>query len=55
MIVPVAVKGRLAAFLYLDGDGAPLEKPDLPTLRRVAAMCGLAFELVLLRSKLREG
>jgi len=55
MIVPVAVKGRLAAFLYLDGDDGPIPKPDLPALRRVAAMTGLALELVLLRAKLREG
>lgn len=55
MIVPVAVKGRLAAFLYVDGDDAPIERPDLPTFRRVAAMTGLALELILLQSKLREG
>jgi hypothetical protein len=55
MIVPIPVSGRVSAYLYLDGDDRPIHRPDLPTLRRVAAMTGLAFEMLLLRTKLREG
>lgn len=55
MIVPISVSGRISAYLYLDGDDRPIDRPDLPTLRRVAAMTGLAFEMLLLRTKLREG
>jgi hypothetical protein len=55
MLVPIPVSGRISAYLYVDGDDRPLDRPDLPTARRVAAMTGLAFEMLLLRTKLREG
>jgi len=53
MLVPIIVKERTAALMYLDGDDAPLAHPDIPLMRRVAAKAGIAFELVLLRNKLR--
>ncbi len=53
LIVPILVKDRPAALLYLDGDDAPMARPDIPTIRRAAAKAGLAFEMVLLRGKLR--
>lgn len=55
MLVPIPVSGRISAYLYVDADERPLDRPDLPTARRVAAMTGLAFEMLLLRTKLREG
>ena len=54
MLLPVIVKERTVALLYLDGDDAPLPRPDIPLMRRVAAKAGLAFEILLLRNKLRE-
>jgi len=54
MLLPVIVKERTVALLYLDGDDGPLARPDIPLMRRVAAKAGLAFEMLLLRNKLRE-
>jgi hypothetical protein len=54
MLLPVVVKDRTVALLYLDGDDAPLPSPDIPLMRRVAAKAGLAFEMLLLRNKLRD-
>jgi hypothetical protein len=54
LIVPVPVKGRVAALLYLDEAERPLTRPDIPLMRRVAAKAGLGFEMLLLRGKLRE-
>lgn len=53
LILPVVVKERVAALLYLDADDAPITSPDIPTMRRVALKAGLAFEMLLLRTKLR--
>lgn len=54
MLLPIVVKGRTVALLYLDGDDGPLTRPDIPLMRRVAAKASLAFELLLLRNKLRD-
>ena len=54
MLLPVLVKERIVALLYLDNETEPLSRPDIPLMRRVAAKASLAFELVLLRNKLRE-
>lgn len=54
MLLPIVLKERTVAWLYLDGDGAPLPKPDIPLMRRIAAKASLGFEMLLLRNKLRE-
>ena len=54
LVVPVRLKGRPVALLYLDDDGNAIAAPDLPLMRRVAAKAGLAFEILLLRGKLRN-
>jgi hypothetical protein len=54
MLVPIVLKERTVALLYLDGDDAALPRPDIPAMLRVAAKAGLAFEMLLLRNKLRE-
>ena len=54
MLLPIVLKKRTVALLYLDGDDEPLWRPDIPLMRRVAAKAGLAFEMLLLRNKLRE-
>lgn len=54
MLLPVVVKDRTVALLYLDADDRPMARPDIPAMRRVAAKAGLAFELLLIKNKLRE-
>jgi hypothetical protein len=54
MLVPIVLKERTVALFYLDGDDGPLVRPDIPLMRRVAAKAGIAFEMLLLRNKLRE-
>mgnify|MGYP001818340060 CR=1 FL=1 len=54
LVVPIRLKGRAVALLYLDDDGNSITAPDLPLMRRVAAKAGLAFEILLLRGKLRD-
>jgi hypothetical protein len=54
MLLPIILKDRTVALFYLDGDDGPLVRPDIPLMRRVAAKAGLAFEMLLLRNKLRE-
>jgi hypothetical protein len=54
MLLPIVLKERTVALLYLDGDDEALPRPDIPAMRRVAAKAGLAFEMLLLRNKLRE-
>jgi hypothetical protein len=53
LVVPILVKDRTALLLYLDDDARPIARPDIPLMRRVAAKAGLAFEVLLLRNKLR--
>ena len=48
------VKERTAALLYLDAEADPLPHPNIPMMLRVTAKAGFAFELLLLRSKIRE-
>jgi hypothetical protein len=54
MVLPIPVKSRIAALLYLDDDEFPMRRPDIPLMRRVAVKTGLAFEILLLRGKLRK-
>ena len=54
LILPVPVKGRIAALLYMDEGERPLTRPDIPLMRRVALKAGLGFEMLLLRGKLRD-
>ena len=54
MLLPIVVKDRTVALLYLDADDGPMARPDIPAMRRVAAKAGLAFELLLIKNKLRE-
>ncbi len=53
LVLPIQVKNRTAALLYLDDDERPMTRPDIPSMRRVSAKAGLAFEILLLRNKLR--
>lgn len=52
MLLPIRLRGRIVAILYLDDDTDVLERPDVPLMRRVVDKAGLAFEILLLRNKL---
>jgi hypothetical protein len=54
LILPVVLKERTVALLYLDDDDERMLNPDISTMRRVALKAGLAFEILLLRNKLRD-
>ncbi len=54
MILPIKVRSRVVALLYLDNDTDPIDNPDIPAMRRLAAKAGLAFEVFLLRRKLED-
>lgn len=54
MILPLKVLTRVVALLYLDNDTDAIDDPDIPSMHRLAAKAGLAFELILLRRKLVE-
>ena len=53
-LYPIRVKGRTVALLYMDNGPHPLPLPDAPTMQRLTAKAGLAFQILLLRNKLRE-
>lgn len=52
LVVPIVVRERNAAMLYLDDVDQPMARVDIRLARRVAAKAGIAFELLLLRNKL---
>jgi len=54
MVLPILVKSRVAALLYLDDEDRPMRRPDIVLMRRVAGKAGVAFEILLLRGKLRK-
>lgn len=54
LLLPIRVKEKTAALLYLDGDSEPMLRPDIPLMKRVAAKAGLALEILLLKKKLLE-
>ncbi len=54
LVLPIHVRERTAALLYLDDDERAMTRPDIPLMRRVTAKAGLALEILLLGQKLRE-
>ena len=54
MVLPILVKSRVAALLYLDDEDRPMRRPDIALMRRVTGKAGVAFEILLLRGKLRK-
>ena len=53
MILPVSVRSKVVCFLYGDNGDAPIGNPPMAHLRRLAAKAGLAFQVYLLKSKIR--
>ena len=54
LILPIFVKGRLVALLHIDDGPRAIESPPIQSLRRACLKTGLAFEILLLRGKLRN-
>ncbi len=53
ILVPVHIKGRLVAVLYLDKGGRALGGVDLGEVQRIGRLTGRAFEAFLVRRKQR--
>jgi hypothetical protein len=54
LILPIHVRGRHAALLYIDNQSQALDNSPIPALRRAALKTGLAFERLLLQKKLLD-
>jgi hypothetical protein len=54
LVLPVRIKDRLAAFIYVDRATASLAGADMEGLQRLAAKTAIAFELCIMRSKLKQ-
>ncbi|HKY34230.1 MAG TPA: hypothetical protein VJV23_17010 [Candidatus Polarisedimenticolia bacterium] len=52
LLVPVPVKGRVAAYLYGDGADQEILAIDLPSLLSVAGRAGFALQILILRNKI---
>lgn len=55
LIAPVRVRGRPAAFVWLDAGSAGTAGLPVPAVREAARLAGLALEVLVLRQKLRSG
>ncbi len=54
LVLPVRIKDRLAIFIYVDRGAAGLSGIDMESLQRLAAKTAIAFELCIMRSKLKQ-
>jgi hypothetical protein len=54
LVLPVRIKDRLAAFIYVDRGTASLAGTDMEGLQRLTAKTAIAFELCIMRSKLKQ-
>lgn len=54
LALPVVVKDRLVAVLYLEPRGAAFEAAELADLRHLTAKAAIAFELCIMRAKLKR-
>ena len=51
LLIPLTMMGRVVAVLYVDGGGAPLDD-KLPELQRLVGKVSMAFEILILKSKI---
>lgn len=54
LVLPVRIKERIAIFIYLDKGADGLAGVDVDSLQRLAAKAAIAFELCIMRSKLKQ-
>ena len=55
VVVPVRVRGKVAAFLWLDQGPGGIAGISLPPVQEAARLAGLAIEILVLRQKVRAG
>ena len=54
LVLPIRLKGRLVAMIYADRGAAGMGELDLDEMKRLAAKATIAFELCIMRNKLRN-
>lgn len=52
LLIPIQIKGRLIALLYVDNGTGRREEPDIALYRRLSQKASLALEILILRSKI---
>lgn len=55
VVVPVRVRGKVVAFLWLDQGADGVAGISIPLVQEVARLAGLAIEILVLRQKVRAG
>ena len=55
VVVPVRVRGKVVAFLWLDQGPEGVAGISIPLVQEVARLAGLAIEILVLRQKVRAG
>ena len=55
VVVPVRVRGKVVAFLWLDQGAGGVAGIAIPLVQEVARLAGLAIEILVLRQKVRAG
>jgi hypothetical protein len=53
LVLPVALRGKIVCYLYLDNRGGGVSGAPLGAFRRLVGKAGLAFEVYLLKNKIR--
>ncbi|MEM8962807.1 MAG: hypothetical protein AAGD38_15085 [Acidobacteriota bacterium] len=53
LILPIGLRGRVVSFLYVDNRGEGIATTPVDELRRLAIKAGVAFEVHILRNKIR--
>ena len=52
-VLPIKVRGKTVAFLYADAGADAIGTPPMAELRRLLAKTDLAFQVFLLKGKIR--
>ena len=55
VVVPVRVRGKVVAFLWMDQGADGVTGVSIPLVQEVARLAGLAIEILVLRQKVRAG
>jgi hypothetical protein len=53
-VFPVRIRERAVSYIYLDRDHRGLDGLDFTSIRRLATMAGIAFEMCIMQQKLRK-
>jgi hypothetical protein len=53
LILPIQVRGKIVAFLYGDATDKPLGSVPMADLKRLMAKTDIAFQVYLLKGKIR--